>query len=114
MEIKATLQKPYEEKARLDFIVEQNHRNGYEIKETENALEAWGLTQEEQEEVTKQEKIEEYKQKLKEIDEKSARSMRAKLAGTSTPEDDTYLSNLEAQAEEYRQKIKELQDNLGE
>ena len=50
MEIKATLQKPYEESARLDFIVKQNHQNGYEIKETELALEAWGYTQEEIEE----------------------------------------------------------------
>lgn len=50
MEIKATLNKPYTEKQRLDFIVENNHNLGYEIKETEIALEAWGYTQEEQEE----------------------------------------------------------------
>lgn len=42
MEIKATLQKPYEEKDRLDFIVAQNHVKGYLIKETDTALEAWG------------------------------------------------------------------------
>lgn len=47
MEIKATLEKPYTENERLDFIVEQNHNNGYEIKETETALEAWGYTEEE-------------------------------------------------------------------
>ena len=47
MEIKATLQKPYTEKQRMDFIVEQNHKNGYEIRETETALEAWGYTEEE-------------------------------------------------------------------
>lgn len=47
MEIKATLNKPYDEIDRLDFIVEQNHINGYEIKETETALEAWGYTEEE-------------------------------------------------------------------
>ena len=34
MEIKAELQKPYTENERMDFIVEQNHRNSYEIKET--------------------------------------------------------------------------------
>ena len=45
MEIKAILEKPYTEKDRLDFIVEQNHNNGYEIRETENALEAWGYTE---------------------------------------------------------------------
>lgn len=50
MEIKAELRKPYTEKQRIDFIVEQNHNQGYEIRETELALEAWGLTDEEQEE----------------------------------------------------------------
>ena len=49
MEIKATLEKPYGEQQRVDFIIEQNHRNGYEIRETETALEAWGYTEEEKE-----------------------------------------------------------------
>ena len=44
MEIKATLQKPYTENEKIDFIVEQNHRLGYEIRETETSLEAWGKT----------------------------------------------------------------------
>ena len=48
MEIKATLNKPYTNKQRMDFIVAENHNKGYEIKETETALEAWGHTQEEQ------------------------------------------------------------------
>ena len=48
MEIKATLNKPYTETQRADFIVINNHQKGYEIKETENALEAWGETIEEQ------------------------------------------------------------------
>ena len=48
MEIKATLPKPYTGKERADFIVEQNHRSGYEIRETESALEAWGYTAEEE------------------------------------------------------------------
>ena len=47
MEIKATLNKPYTESEKIDFIVEQNHKNGYTIKETETALEAWGYTEEE-------------------------------------------------------------------
>ena len=47
MEIKATLNKPYTEEQRIDFIVEQNHRQGYQIKETEVALEAWGYTEKE-------------------------------------------------------------------
>ena len=47
MEIKVTLQKPYTEKERIDFIVTYNHNQGYEIQETETSLEAWGYTQEE-------------------------------------------------------------------
>ena len=50
MEIKAELIKPYTEKERMDFIVEQNHKNGYEIRETETTLEAWGYTEEEKQE----------------------------------------------------------------
>lgn len=42
MEIKAKLNKPYTEKERMNFIVQYNHRFGYEIRETEEALEAWG------------------------------------------------------------------------
>ena len=47
MEIKAELLKPYTEEQKLNFIVEQNHKNSYEIRETETALEAWGYTEEE-------------------------------------------------------------------
>ena len=47
MEIKTTLNKPYTEEEKNDFIVEQNHNLGYEIRETEEALEAWGYTDEE-------------------------------------------------------------------
>lgn len=47
MEIKSILEKPYTEEEKLGFIVEQNHNLGYEIKETDEALEAWGYTQEE-------------------------------------------------------------------
>lgn len=50
MEIKNKLDKPYTEKQRLNFIVENNHNLGYEIKETEIALEAWGYTEEEKQE----------------------------------------------------------------
>lgn len=50
MEIKAFLNKPYTEEQRADFIIEQNYNNGYIIKETELALEAWGYTEEEKEE----------------------------------------------------------------
>ena len=47
MEIKAILQKPYTKTQKMDFIIEYNHNNGYEIKEAETALEAWGYTEEE-------------------------------------------------------------------
>ena len=50
MEIKAQLNKPYTENERMSFIVEQNHNNGYEIRETDLALEAWGYTEEEKQE----------------------------------------------------------------
>lgn len=41
------LDKPYTEQEYENFIVEQNHNLGYEIKETDEALEAWGYTEEE-------------------------------------------------------------------
>lgn len=53
MEIKAQLNKPYTEEQRIDFIVEQNHRQGYEIREAENELQAWGYTEEEKEQQEK-------------------------------------------------------------
>lgn len=47
MEIKSELLKPYTNKQRTDFIVQQNHRNGFTIEETDKALIAWGKTDEE-------------------------------------------------------------------
>ena len=61
MEIKAKLNKPYTDKQRMDFIVEQNHKLGYEIKETELALEAWGTDNIEKLEQAKQAKLQENK-----------------------------------------------------
>ena len=54
MEIKAELIKPYTEEQRLDFIIDQNYNNGFEIKETENSLQAWGYTAEELEKQNKE------------------------------------------------------------
>lgn len=54
MEIKVELIKPYTENERIEFIVEQNHKLGYELKETETALEAWGYTAEELEQQRKE------------------------------------------------------------
>lgn len=42
MEVKAQLLKPYTDEERMRFIVGQNHRLGFEIRETKTALEAWG------------------------------------------------------------------------
>ena len=42
MELKSTLYKPYTDIERADFIVENNHQKGYEIRETEDELQAWG------------------------------------------------------------------------
>lgn len=50
MEIKAELNKPYTENQRINFIVEYNHNLGYEIRETDTALQAWGYTEEERQE----------------------------------------------------------------
>lgn len=47
MEIKAILQKPYDEIDKLDFIVTYNHELGYTIEETEDELQALGYTEEE-------------------------------------------------------------------
>ena len=47
MEIKATLQKPYTETERMDFIVQYNHNQGYVIDENEEYLQALGYTEEE-------------------------------------------------------------------
>ncbi len=58
MEIKAILNKPYTEKQRMDFIVHNNHQLGYEIKETETELQAWGKTTEEEQEEIKQKESE--------------------------------------------------------
>ena len=76
MEIKATLNKPYTDKERIDFIVENNHRLGYEIKETEMALEAWGDTQEEIIEQQKIQKIEEINEKIKELNQMIIQELR--------------------------------------
>lgn len=49
MEIKSLLEKPYTDNQKANFIVENNHNKGYEIRETGIALEAWGYTEEEKE-----------------------------------------------------------------
>ena len=72
MEIKVKLNKPYTAKQRADFIVENNHNKGYEIRETADGLEAWGLTNEEQEQAkeksVKEARVAELKQYLADTD----------------------------------------------
>lgn len=47
MEIKAELLKPYTDEQRIKFVVENNHKLGYVIEETETSLQALGYTEEE-------------------------------------------------------------------
>lgn len=108
MEIKATLEKPFEEKDRLDFIVEQNHVHGYEIKDTETALEAWGYTDEEIAEQEKQAQKADLVSQLAALDLKTIRALRAIQAGQGTQADTDKLAELEAQAAEIRQQLQEL------
>lgn len=108
MEIKATLNKPYTDKQRSDFIVAQNHTNGYEIKETEQALEAWGYTAEEIAEQEKAAQKQELIAQLDTLDLKAIRALRAIQAGVGTNEDEEMLAELEDQAEQIRQQLKEL------
>lgn len=110
MEIKATLNKPYTDKQRIDFIVSQNHTNGYEIKETENALEAWGYTEEEQQAQAKEARKKELIAELDALDLKQIRSLAAKAAGTATDEDLAILADLEEQKAVKRNELKELQE----
>ena len=47
MERKSKLNKPYNPKDKIDFIIRYNHNLGFEIRETDSGLEAWGYTEEE-------------------------------------------------------------------
>lgn len=95
MEIKATLLKPYTDKARADFIVENNHNKGYQIKETETALEAWGYTEEEQQEQKQQKESEEKELALQAAIEELGKEMaKADLAG-----DEEWKADLRAEYE---------------
>ena len=65
MEIKATLNKPYTKEQKIKFIISQNHNNGFEIRETDTSLEAWGKSFDEEFEKLKQLKLEENDKKSK-------------------------------------------------
>lgn len=111
MEIKATLNKPCTDKQRLDFIVEQNHKLGYTIKETNYVIEAWGLTEEEIAENAKEVRRKELIAQLAALDLNAIRPLRAKVAGVATEEDEEYLANNEAQVEQLRAELQELNED---
>ena len=75
MEIKSELKQPYTDKQRMDFIVEQNHKLGFEIKETETSLEAWGLTEEEIQAQERERRNQEIDNKIKELSEMASTEM---------------------------------------
>ena len=54
MELKCKLNKPLAESERLNFIVEYNHNKGYEIREGESSIEAWGPTEDELKQINTQ------------------------------------------------------------
>ena len=49
MELKEQLNKPYTQQDKMSFIIKNNDNLNYEIKETDTALEAWGLSEEDKE-----------------------------------------------------------------
>lgn len=57
MELKNRLNKPYTEQERIEFIVRNNHNNGYEIRETETQLQAWGNDENDKFLIAKENKI---------------------------------------------------------
>ena len=108
MEIKATLNKPYTEQQRVEFIVAQNHQFGYKIEETNVALEAWGYTEEEIAQQQVANRRSELIEQLDAIDLKCIRAVRAIQAGVGTSADTERLVDLETQAESIRQQIQDL------
>ena len=66
--ITASALKSYTEKQKIDFIVEYNHQKGYEIRETETSLEAWGKTNDEILQEKKAQRNQEILSKVKEIE----------------------------------------------
>lgn len=108
MELKAFLNIPYTIQQRIDFIIENNHNKGYEIKETSQRIEAWGYTEEEIQEQEKQNLINQLIQQLEEIDLKTVRPLRAIQSGQGTQEDHNKLLELEQQAENIRRQIQDL------
>ena len=105
MEIKAQLNKPYTENQKMDFIVQYNHNLGYEIEETNDALEAWGKTPEEIKEEEKQQKKQELQIQIEELDKKRIRAVCEPSMKTPTQ---SWLEFYNEQVVELRQVMAEL------
>lgn len=102
MEIKAKLVKPYTEFERENFIVEQNHNLGYEIIETETALEALGKTEEELQEIKKENTKFQIEKQLEELDKKRIRAVCEPSMKTET----------QSWLDFYNEEIKQLRKSL--
>lgn len=102
MEIKAKLVKPYTEIERENFIVEQNHNLGYEIIETETALEALGKTEEELQEIKKENTKFQIEKQLEELDKKRIRAVCEPSMKTET----------QSWLDFYNEEIKQLRESL--
>ncbi len=102
MEIKAKLMKPYTEIERENFIVEQNHNLGYEIIETETALEALGKTAEELQEIKKENTKFQIEKQLEELDKKRIRAVCEPSMKTET----------QSWLDFYNEEIKQLRKSL--
>ena len=94
MEIKAELKQPYTEKQRIDFIVKQNHRNGYTIEEQEYKLVALGYTEQEKLKQAKEIKLKEILEKAYEYENKTGLvSFNGRISETETQVLHTELFN---------------------
>lgn len=99
MEIKAKLNKPYTQEQRYNFIVENNHKLGYKIQETDEALlaiynEPLPPTKEEVAKLREQAYI-------KEIDTLHAQRQRKTVLGTWTEEDEAnYIAEVKSRSED--------------
>lgn len=102
MEIKAKLVKPYTKIERENFIVEQNHNLGYEIIETETALEALGKTEEELQEIKKENTKFQIEKQLEELDKKRIRAVCEPSMKTET----------QSWLDFYNEEIKQLRKSL--
>ena len=90
MEIKARLKKPFSDDERLSFIVENNHANGWQIKETETEIQALGYSDLEIERAKKSQELQtlknaklsefSYKGKIYQIDESSKVNINGKIS----------------------------------